>query len=78
MASYPTTSEAMTAIQAHQLCASMVTTPTQYVVYYPATYKVPGGVAVKRGNDDLAALNRLYDLLDNFWNAQTLQVAKDA
>lgn len=70
------TVESMTAqIQAHPLCASFTVTPQKYVVFYPETYKVPGGAAVQRGSDDLAALTLLYQRIDNFWNAQRLQVA---
>jgi hypothetical protein len=77
MATFPfqAVSDAETAIQAHPLCAEFLTTPTQFVVYYPSTYTLPGGVTVKRGSDDLAALNLLWQRLENFWTAQTLQVS---
>lgn len=69
------TVESVTAqIQAHPLCASFVTTPQKFVVFYPSTYVVPNGAAVQRGSDDLGALTLLYQRLENFWNAQRLQV----
>jgi hypothetical protein len=75
VSNFTTVAEAQAAIEAHQLCQSFLTTPTQFAVFYPDTYKIPGGASVKRGNDDLAALTLLYQRLDNFWNAQRLQVA---
>jgi len=74
--SFVTLSDALAAVYAHPLCQSFQETPTQYVVFYPSTYKIPGGVTVQRGLDDLAAMTLLYQRLDDFWNAQRLQVAK--
>jgi hypothetical protein len=77
MVTYQSEADALAAIQAHPLCADMLTTPTRYAVFYPPTYRIPGGVAVQRGMDDLAALNLLYERLQDFWNAQRLQIATD-
>jgi hypothetical protein len=71
---FQSVSDAEAAIIAHPACADFTSTPTMFVVYYPAPYKIPGGVSVKRGNDDLAALNLLYARIDAFWNAQRLQI----
>lgn len=75
MASYQTASDAQAAIEAHPLCAQFMSTPGSFVVFYPDTYKMPGGAAVQRGMDDLAALNMLYDRIEQFWQAQRLQVS---
>lgn len=75
MASYQTESDAQAAIEAHPLCASFNATPGSFVVFYPDTYTLPGGASVPRGLDALASLNRLYDTIDNFWQAQRLKVA---
>jgi hypothetical protein len=74
--SFATLADAQTAVQSHPLCQSFLVTPTQYAVFYPDAYRVPGGVAVKRGNDDLAAMTLMYQRLENFWNSQRLQIAK--
>jgi hypothetical protein len=71
---FTTVADAQAAIQAHPLCAQFLTTPQKYVVFYPAAYTIPGGAAVAIGTDQLAALNLLYQRLENFWNAQLLQV----
>jgi hypothetical protein len=63
-------------VEAHPICQSFMSTPSQFVVFYPDTYKIPGGASVKRGLDDVAAMNQLYRVIDDFWNAQRLQVAK--
>jgi hypothetical protein len=72
---YQTVSDATAAIEAHPLCAQFMTTPQKFCVFYPTTYTIPGGAAVARGNDDLAALNLLYQRLQTFWTAQHLQVS---
>jgi hypothetical protein len=75
MAAYTTTADAVAAIKAHSVCALYMETPGSFVVYYPASYVVPGGASVPRGLNELDSLNRLYDLIDQFWNAQTLQIS---
>ena len=75
MAAYTDIASAQAAIEAHAVCAQLLTTPGFFVVYYPSTYTIPGGASVKRGGNDLAALNQLYDVIDRFWNAQRLKVA---
>lgn len=75
MASYQTVSDATAAIQAHPLCASFMATPGSYVVFYPDAYTIPGGASVPVGIDPLASLNLLYDRIDQFWQAQRLQVS---
>lgn len=74
MASYLTESDATAAIQAHPLCAQFTVTPGSLVVFYPDAYTIPGGASVPVGLDKLAALNLLYDRIDQFWNAQRLKV----
>lgn len=61
-------------IEAHPLCASFVTTPQKFVVFYPDAYVIPGGTAVQRGSDDTAALQLLLQQLNGFWDVQSLQV----
>jgi hypothetical protein len=75
MANYTTVDEATAAIKAHSVCAVFQTTPGFFVVYYPNSYRIPGGASVKRGTDDLSALNQLYDTIDRFWTTQRLKVA---
>lgn len=75
MASYLTVSDAQAAVEAHPLCASFMNTPGSFVVFYPDTYKIPGGASVPKGINQLAALNLLYDRIDAFWQAQRLQVS---
>jgi hypothetical protein len=66
---------ATAAIEAHDACAQLVTLPNAYVVYYPPAYVIPGGTMVQRTGNDLASLNLLYASMDNWWNAQRLQIA---
>lgn len=74
MAMYQSNADAIAAIQAHPVCAEYFSTPGSFVVFYPDAYKIPGGASVPRGLDDLAALNLLYDRIEQFWQAQRLQV----
>lgn len=76
MASYQTESDAQAAIEAHPACAQFMSTPSSYVVYYPAAYVIPGGASVPVGVDPLASLNLLYDRIDAFWQAQRLQITE--
>lgn len=75
MATYQSKAEAVAAIQAHPLCADYMETPGSFVVFYPDTYRIPGGASLPRGMDELATLNMLYDRLEQFWQAQRLQVS---
>ena len=72
---FQSSADALTAIQAHPLCAEYLATPTKFCVFYPSTYRIPGGCAVQRGTDDLTALTLLYQQLETFWAAQRLQVS---
>ena len=73
---FQTEADAIAAIEAHPVCQAFVQTPNNYAVYYPSTYSIPGGVTVPIGLDPIASLTTLYGLIDNFWNAQRLQVPK--
>lgn len=66
---------AVAAIQAHDACATLLTLANAYVVYYPAAYVIPGGTMVQRTGNDLGSLNLLYTNVDNWWQAQRLQIA---
>lgn len=74
---FDTIEKAIAGIKAHPICQEFVVLPNNYVVYYPPTYKFPNGATVNIGLNPLASLNRLYALIDKFWNLQTLQIAKE-
>jgi hypothetical protein len=73
---FATLADAQAAVEAHPLCQSFAVTPSRFVVFYPDTYKIPGGAAVDRGNDELAAMALLYKRIDDFWKSQRLQVER--
>lgn len=76
MVTFSSQSDVLAAVQAHPLCASYLETPTQYVVFYPAAYKIPGGTSVRKSlAGALPDLTLLYTRLENFWTAQTLQIS---
>ena len=60
MAMFDDVTAAEAAIRAHPLCSSFMSDAHRFIVYYPARYKMPGGVTALRVNGDLAALNSIY------------------
>lgn len=78
MDTFQSSGDALAGVKAHPLCSSYMETPSKYVVFYPDTYRIPSGTAVQKSGDVLADLSLLYRQLENFWQAQRLQVCKDA
>jgi len=74
MADYTSIAEAQAAIRALPACASLIENPSTFVVYYPDGYKMPQGCLVKRGTDDLGALNLLYENVVKWWDSQRLKL----